>query len=465
MSDRIPATNIPVQSVAPAHTSDPIVTKRFRGFFRNLRIAGGVLLFGLYFATVWLTWDGRQAVLWDISERQFHIFGATFWPEDLTLLTGGLVICAFGLFFITVLAGRVWCGYSCPQSMWTWLFLWVEQFSEGDRNQRIKLEQGPWTVGKLLRRGQKHALWLLISLATALTFVGYFTPIRPLLADVLALEAGVMSLFWLFFFTAATYINAGWLREKVCLHMCPYGRFQSVMLDDDSLVISYDAKRGDPRGHRRREVAPSAVGLGDCIDCQQCVQVCPTGIDIREGLQMECIGCAACIDVCDSVMDKMGYEPGLIRYASQRQLTGGPLRLWRPRLLGYAAVLMAMVLALAWGVATRDLVSLEVAKDRSLFRYNAAGQVENSYQLKVLNKASEPRTLQLAVTGPGELAVSGPTRVRLEAGESRELNWAVAVAPDDLTQVTSELVFTASAEGDSDQGTSRISRFTGPGGQ
>lgn len=465
MSDRIPATNIPVQSVAPAHTHDPIVTKRFRGFYRNLRITGGVLLFGLYFVTVWLTWDGRQAVLWDISERQFHIFGATFWPEDLTLLTGGLVICAFGLFFITVLAGRVWCGYSCPQSMWTWLFLWVEQFSEGDRNQRIKLARGPWTVGKLLRRGQKHALWLLISLVTALTFVGYFTPIQPLLADVLALEAGAMTLFWLFFFTAATYLNAGWLREKVCLHMCPYGRFQSVMLDDDSLVISYDAKRGDPRGHRRREVVPSDAGLGDCIDCQQCVQVCPTGIDIREGLQMECIGCAACIDVCDSVMDKVGYEPGLIRYASKRQLAGGPLRLWRPRLLGYAAVLLAMVLALVWGVATRDLVSLEVAKDRSLFRYNAAGQVENSYQLKVLNKASEPRTLQLAVTGPGELAVSGLTRVRLDAGQSRELNWAVAVAPDNLTSVTSELVFTARVEGQSGQGTSRVSRFTGPGGQ
>ncbi len=465
MSDRIPVTNIPVQSVAPAHTAAPIVTKRFRGQYRNLRIAGGVLLFGLYFVTVWLNWDGRQAVLWDIAQRQFHIFGATFWPQDLTLLTGGLVICAFGLFFITVLAGRIWCGYSCPQSMWTWLFLWVEQFCEGDRNQRIKLASAPWGPGKLWRRAQKHALWLLISLATGLTFVGYFTPIRPLVSELVALEAGAMSLFWLFFFTAATYLNAGWLREKVCLHMCPYGRFQSVMLDDDSVVISYDASRGDPRGHRRRELAPADAGLGDCIDCQQCVQVCPTGIDIREGLQMECIGCAACIDVCDSVMDKMGYRRGLIRYASQRQLNGGPLRLLRPRLLAYAAVLAAMVVTLAWAVATRDLVGLEVAKDRSLFRYNAAGEIENSYRLKLLNKASEPRTLLLSVTGADSLTVSGPTQVRLAAGESRELAWAVALAPEQLREVSSELVFTAMDAEYSHQRTSRVSRFTGPLGQ
>ncbi|MDX1636166.1 MAG: cytochrome c oxidase accessory protein CcoG [Marinobacter sp.] len=462
MSERIPATTIPVQSVAPAHSAEPIVTRSFRGFYRNLRIAGGLVLFGLYFGTVWLTWNGRQAVLWDIGERRFHIFGATFWPEDLTLLTGGLVVCAFGLFFITVLAGRVWCGYSCPQSMWTWLFLWVERLSEGDRNHRIKLARSPWGAGKLLRKTQKHGLWLLISLATALTFVGYFTPIRPLLSDLLALETGAMALFWLFFFTAATYLNAGWLREKVCLHMCPYGRFQSVMLDEDSVVISYDARRGETRGHRRREVDPAVAGLGDCIDCHQCVQVCPTGIDIRDGLQMECIGCAACIDVCDSVMDRMGYERGLIRYASEHQLAGGALRLFRPRLLGYAAVLATMVAALAWGVSSRDLISLEVAKDRSLFRYNAQGQVENSYQIKLLNKAGEARTLLLDISGPDGLVVNGPTRFHLEAWERRELALTVAAAPTALAGVSSDLLFTATDAEASNQRASRPSRFTGP---
>lgn len=461
MSEHIPITNL---SSSPASSTAPqgIYPRRFTGLFRNVRIAAGIVLFGLYFGAVWLTWDGRQAVLWDIAQRRFHIFGATFWPEDLTLLTAGLVICAFGLFFITVLAGRVWCGYSCPQSMWTWLFLWLERVSEGDRNQRMRLDRAPWSWHKLLRRGQKHLLWLLVSFATALTFVGYFTPVRELVSELLSWEAGAMALFWLFFFTAATYINAGWLREKVCLHMCPYGRFQSVMLDDDSLVISYDAGRGEARGHRKRDVAPATLGLGDCIDCQQCVQVCPTGIDIRDGLQMECIGCAACIDACDSIMDRMGYDRGLIRYASHNQLAGGRLHLLRPRLLGYAAVLATMVAALAWGVSSRSLIDLDVAKDRSLFRYNGAGLVENSYQLKLLNKASEPRTFVLSAQGPSGLVLDGPRRLTLSSGEVRELAVAVAVPPEALDAVTSDLVFRVSDLADGGQSTSRHSSFTGP---
>ena len=360
MSERIPT----VETFEPIHpkkvkakSSDNLIhTRSFTGLFRTLRVAGAGLLFLAFFGTVWLNWGGRQAVLWDLAESKFHIFGATFWPQDFILLSALLIICAFGLFAITVFAGRVWCGYTCPQSSFTWLFMWCEKVTEGERNQRIKLQAAPWSLNKLARRSAKHTMWLGISVLTGLTFVGYFTPIRPLAAELLTWQMGGVSLFWVLFFTGATYINAGWLREAVCMHMCPYARFQSVMFDKDTLTISYDAARGEHRGPRKRDVQPAEVGLGDCIDCQLCVQVCPTGIDIRDGLQMECIGCAACIDACDSIMDKMGYARGLVSYTSEHQLQGGKTHLLRPRLIGYSAVLVVMIAALvvADGVAGCD---------------------------------------------------------------------------------------------------------------
>ena len=324
MSERIPAIQVepaapaapskqpPAPGKLPSAVNGPIYTRSFTGLFRNFRRLGGGLLFLLFFGTLWLNWNGRQAVLWDLPERKFYIFGATFWPQDFILLSALLIIAAFGLFFITVFAGRVWCGYTCPQSVWTWVFMWCEKVTEGDRNARIKLDQGPASAAKLLRKTAKHALWLGVSLVTAITFIGYFTPVRPLVADLFSFQLDLESLFWVLFFTAATYVNAGWLREQVCIHMCPYSRFQSVMFDKDTLIVSYDAARGESRGARKKGSDPRAQGLGDCIDCQQCVQVCPTGIDIRDGLQIACIGCAACVDACDSIMDKMGYERGLV---------------------------------------------------------------------------------------------------------------------------------------------------------
>jgi cytochrome c oxidase accessory protein FixG len=366
MSERIPAQLIhtfdPTPTKPRVRTTDNLIhTRSFSGLFRTLRISGAGVLFLLFFGTVWLDWNGRQAVLWDLSESKFHIFGATFWPQDFILLSALLIIAAFGLFAITVFAGRVWCGYTCPQSSWTWLFMWVEKITEGERNQRIKLQAAPWGMNKLLRRSTKHTLWLAISLLTGLTFVGYFTPIRPLAEELLTLQLAGASLFWVVFFAGATYLNAGWLREAVCMHMCPYARFQSVMFDKDTLTISYDVARGEIRGPRKRDVVPANIGLGDCIDCQMCVQVCPTGIDIRDGLQMECIGCAACIDACDSIMDKMGYARGLIKYTSERQLQGGKTHLLRPRLIGYTAVLLVMIAALALALVERPMVSLDVS--------------------------------------------------------------------------------------------------------
>ncbi|MGU9813317.1 cytochrome c oxidase accessory protein CcoG [Pseudomonas sp. LF052] len=434
MSERIPT----VETFEPIHpkkvkakSSDNLIhTRSFTGLFRTLRIAGAAVLFLAFFGTVWLNWGGRQAVLWDLAESKFHIFGATFWPQDFILLSALLIICAFGLFAITVFAGRVWCGYTCPQSSFTWLFMWCEKVTEGERNQRIKLHAAPWSLNKLARRSAKHALWLGISVLTGLTFVGYFTPIRPLALELLTWQMGGVSLFWVLFFTAATYINAGWLREAVCMHMCPYARFQSVMFDKDTLTISYDAARGEHRGPRKRDVTPADVGLGDCIDCQLCVQVCPTGIDIRDGLQMECIGCAACIDACDSIMDKMGYARGLVSYTSEHQLQGGKTHLLRPRLIGYSAVLLVMIAALVVALVGRPMVSLDVTKDRGMFRENSQGLIENIYSLKVINKTQQRQDYRLALVDAEGFVLQGKTELSLAPGEISDVPVSVALLAD-----------------------------------
>ncbi len=434
MSERIPT----VETFEPIHpkkvkakSSDTLIhTRSFTGLFRTLRVAGAGFLFLAFFGTVWLNWGGRQAVLWDLAESKFHIFGATFWPQDFILLSALLIICAFGLFAITVFAGRVWCGYTCPQSSFTWLFMWCEKVTEGERNQRIKLQAAPWSLNKLARRSAKHTLWLGISVLTGLTFVGYFTPVRPLAEELLTLEIGGVSLFWVLFFTAATYLNAGWLREAVCMHMCPYARFQSVMFDKDTLTISYDSARGESRGPRKREVRPADVGLGDCIDCHLCVQVCPTGIDIRDGLQMECIGCAACIDACDSIMDKMGYARGLVSYTSEHQLQGGKTHLLRPRLIGYSAVLLVMIAALVVALVERPMVSLDVTKDRGLFRENAVGQIENIYSLKVINKTQQRQDYRVELVDADGFQLHGKTEVSLAPGEIIDVPVSVALLAD-----------------------------------
>ncbi|WLH26947.1 cytochrome c oxidase accessory protein CcoG [Pseudomonas sp. FP215] len=434
MSERIPT----VETFEPIHpkkvkakSSDNLIhTRSFTGLFRTLRVAGAGLLFLAFFGTVWLNWGGRQAVLWDLAESKFHIFGATFWPQDFILLSALLIICAFGLFAIKVFAGRVWCGYTCPQSSFTWLFMWCEKVTEGERNQRIKLQAAPWSLNKLARRSAKHTMWLGISVLTGLTFVGYFTPIRPLAAELLTWQMGGVSLFWVLFFTGATYINAGWLREAVCMHMCPYARFQSVMFDKDTLTISYDAARGEQRGPRKRDVQPAEVGLGDCIDCQLCVQVCPTGIDIRDGLQMECIGCAACIDACDSIMDKMGYARGLVSYTSEHQLQGGKTHLLRPRLIGYSAVLLVMIAALVVALIERPMVSLDVTKDRGMFRENSQGLIENIYSLKVINKTQQRQDYRLELVDTEGFQLQGKTQVSLAPGEIVDVPVSVALLAD-----------------------------------
>ncbi|MBM7061466.1 cytochrome c oxidase accessory protein CcoG [Pseudomonas sp. UL073] len=447
MSERIPARIVetidpsrPLR-LTPAQAGGAIHTRSFTGLYRNLRRYGAGALFLLFFGTAWLNWNGRQAVLWDLGARKFHVFGTTFWPQDFTLLSALLIICAFGLFAITVFAGRVWCGYTCPQSVWTWVFMWAEKVTEGDRGQRIKLDAAPWSLTKLARRSAKHGLWLGVSLLTALAFVGYFTPIRALTSDLLHLELDGSSAFWLFFFAAATYVNAGWLREKVCLHMCPYSRFQSVMFDKDTLIVSYDAARGENRGARKKDVDPQAAGLGDCIDCTMCVQVCPTGIDIRDGLQLDCISCGACIDACDSVMDKMGYARGLVRYSSERELAGGRTRYWRPSLVGYGAALLLMIAAFGWALQARPTLSLDVTRDRGLFRENSVGQIENVYSLKLINKTQQPRRYRVQLADAADFALHGRQELTLQPEEIVDFPVSVALTAERAAATSTPLRF------------------------
>ncbi len=464
---------IPLQDVTPERAKSPdfvdlyadrekIYTRAFTGLFRNLRIYGGVFLFALYFGTVWLSWNGRQAIWWNLPERKFYIFGATYWPQDFILLSWLLIICAFGLFFITVFAGRVWCGYTCPQSVWTWVFMWCERVTEGDRNQRMKLDKQGFSGSKFLRKAAKHGLWILIGLATGLTFVGYFTPIRELLQDLVTGHADAWAYFWVGFFTLATYGNAGWLREQVCIYMCPYARFQSVMFDKDTLVVSYDPRRGESRGPRKKTADYKAEGLGDCIDCKMCVHVCPTGIDIRDGLQIECIGCAACIDACDSIMDKMGYPKGLVSYTTEHNLSGQKTHLIRPRLIGYAVALLAMMGLFVYAVFDRSLVELDVIKDRALYREDDQGRIQNIYTLKIMNKDQQDHTYLLQATGLEGLVYQGKSEVMAQAGEVLEVMVRLSVAPEKLPSSTNEIDFSIQVKGDPSVHSETPSRFIGP---
>ncbi|MBD1588678.1 cytochrome c oxidase accessory protein CcoG [Pseudomonas typographi] len=429
------------------------------GRFRRVRQCVGAVLLALFFGLPWLQVEGRQAVWWDLPQRQFHIFSTTFWPQDFILLAGLLIIAAFGLFFATVYAGRLWCGYACPQSVWTWLFLWCEKITEGERRQRLRLDAARWSAGKALRRAAKHGLWLALALATGLAFVAYFSPARALLSGFFTGQAAGWAYFWVALITAGTYLNAGWLREQVCVHMCPYARFQSVMLDRDSLIVAYDAGRGEARGPRRPGSDAQAQGLGDCIDCTLCVQVCPTGIDIRDGLQVACIGCAACVDACDEVMGKMNYPKGLVSYTSERALAGERRSTLRPRLLGYGAVLALMLLALGTALAYRAPVALNVAKDRLLYRENAEGRLENVYRLTVMNKTASAHTYQLNASGLPGLQLHGNTQLNVPARSQLNVVVALSVAPKQWPGSAATVTFHLL---DGNTQVAADSRFTGP---
>lgn len=389
------------------------------GHYARLRTLAGWLLLGLFYSIPWLNWNGRQAVLFDLPARKFYVLGLVMWPQDFIYLTGLLVIAALTLFLFTSLGGRLWCGYACPQTVWTEVFLWMERTVEGERNERMKLDRSRWTAAKLSRKALKQSSWIVFAAWTGFTFVGFFTPVRSLCEELLTASLGPWETFWVAFYGLATYGNAGYLREQVCKYMCPYARFQSAMFDRDTLIITYDANRGEPRGPRRRGVQPDPDKLGACVDCTWCVQVCPTGIDIRRGLQYECIACAACIDACDSVMDKMEYPRGLIRYTTQNALEHGPSHILRPRVVMYTGLLALLIIAFSVSLALRQPVALDVIRDRNaLYRVLDDGRVENVYEVKILNKTEHNHRFVISVRGGGALTTDpDPADFLVRSGE------------------------------------------------
>jgi cytochrome c oxidase accessory protein FixG len=377
-----------------------VYPREVAGRFALLRRLATWGLLGIFYLGPWLQWNDRQAILFDLPARKFYIFGLVLWPQDFIFLTWLLVIAALSLFFFTAIGGRLWCGYACPQTVWTEAFIAMERWTEGDRAQRMKLDAAPWSTNKLVRKTAKQFLWVVFALWTGFTFVGYFTPIHTLASEVARAALGPWESFWILFYGFATYGNAGYLREQVCKYMCPYARFQSAMFDKDTLIITYDAERGEPRGGRKRNVDARAAGLGDCIDCTLCVQVCPTGIDIRKGLQYECIACAACIDACDGVMDKMSYPRGLIRYDTQHALEHKRVRLLRPRVLIYAALLGLLTLGFVVALAMRTPIGIDVIRDRNQLYRLKEDEVENVYTVKILNKSEREHRFRVTVSEP-----------------------------------------------------------------
>ncbi|WP_425353627.1 cytochrome c oxidase accessory protein CcoG [Rhodoferax aquaticus] len=421
-----PPAGADAELIALYEAHKKIYPRSVSGFFSRWRWATVFLTQLVFYGVPWLEWGQRQAVLFDLGARRFYIFGLVLYPQDFIYLTGLLVISAFSLFLFTAVAGRLWCGYACPQTVYTELFLWLEKLTEGDRSARMRRDAGPWTAEKLARKFGKHLLWLALALWTGFTFVGYFTPIHELGAEFLQLSLGPWENFWVFFYGFATYGNAGFMREQVCKHMCPYARFQSAMFDKDTLIVTYDRERGEPRGARSKKADLTTLNLGACVDCTLCVQVCPTGIDIRNGLQYECIGCGACADVCDTVMDKVGYPRGLVRYSTENAVSQHWTRsqTWRhvlrPRVLVYTAVLGLVVCAMVAGLALRTPFKVDVVRDRgSLARIVGGGRIENVYRLQIMNATELAQTYTIAAEGLPGLTVSYDEHLIVEATQAR----------------------------------------------
>ncbi|MEJ8826034.1 cytochrome c oxidase accessory protein CcoG [Variovorax humicola] len=415
-----------VESTGLYEASKKIYPRTVRGNFARWRWAMVFATQLFFYAMPWIQWGGRQSLLFDLAARRFYIFGLVLYPQDLIYLSGLLVLSALSLFLFTAVAGRLWCGYTCPQTVYTEMFMWVEQKVEGNRIARMRLDGEPFSLEKLVKKWFKHVVWLCIAMWTGFTFVGYFTPIRELGLEFLQTRMGSWEVFWVIFYGFATYGNAGFMREQVCKYMCPYARFQSAMFDRDTLIVSYDLARGEPRGVRAKGQEGRALGLGDCIDCSLCVQVCPTGIDIREGLQYECIGCGLCVDGCNTVMDRMALPRGLIRYATENGLANGWSsaqvwrRVFRPRVLIYGGVLLVLGIGLLASLVLRMPLKVDVVRDRgALARIVEGGQLENVYRLQIMNATEEQQTYRIEANGLDGLHVASAEVVEVESAQSR----------------------------------------------
>lgn len=431
-------SDVKVISLYAAHKK--IYPRSVKGVFSNWRWIMVWVTQIIFYGLPWIEWGQRQAVLFDLGVRRFYIFGLVLYPQDFIYLTGMLIIAALSLFLFTAVAGRLWCGYACPQTVYTEIFLWIEKKVEGDRSARVRRDEGAMTAEKFGRKFSKHALWLVFAVWTGFTFVGYFTPIKVLGAEVMALDLGSWEIFWTLFYGLATYGNAGFLREQICLHMCPYARFQSAMFDRDTLIVTYDTERGEPRGARSKKADPAKLNLGACVDCSLCVQVCPTGIDIRNGLQYQCIGCGACADVCDEVMDKVGYARGLVKYSTENAMENHWTKsqvvrhVFRPRVLVYTTILLGIVLAIFVSLAMRTPFKANVVRDRGVMaRVVDAGKVENVYRIQVMNATESAQRFKVSVTDLPGLVVTSEDTISIASTEARTM--AVRVqAPMDAAE-------------------------------
>ena len=412
-----------------------IYPRSVTGYFVNWRWIMVWITQIVFYCIPWIEWGGRQAILFDLGVRRFYIFGLVLYPQDFIYLTGVLIISALSLFLFTAVAGRLWCGYACPQTVYTEIFLWIENKVEGDRAARLRLDKGAFSAEKVGKKLLKHAIWILFALWTGFTFVGYFTPIQLLAAEFAQWSLGSWEIFWVFFYAFATYGNAGFMREQVCKHMCPYARFQSAMFDKDTLIVTYDEERGEPRGPRGKKTDTS--NLGSCVDCGLCVQVCPTGIDIRKGLQYECIGCGACADVCDSVMDKFGFEKGLVKYSTQNSMKNKwdkatmVRRIFRPRVLIYSSILLAITVAMMVSLANKHSFKVDVIRDRGvLARIVDGGNIENVYTLQVMNATEKAQTYDFAVVGINNIKIASENTLVVNSAEARGIAVRVRIPYD-----------------------------------
>lgn len=441
-------------------TSGKIHIREQKGRFQRIRTATNSLLVILFFLLPFISYQGHQAILFDLSEQQFIFFGTTLWPQDFTVLAWVFIAAAFLLFFTTVFWGRVWCGYLCPQTAWTFMYVWIETRLEGNQNKRIALDKAPWTRQKIVKRVAKHTAWGLTALLTGCAFIAYFVPARELYSDIFSLEASFWVTTWVWFFAICTYLNAGWMREQMCLHCCPYSRFQSVMFDANTKTVTYDANRGESRGARKRK---QETELGDCVDCHLCVDVCPTGIDIRNGLQYECINCGACVDACNQTMEKFGYQKNLISYVSENSLKGKSQPIYTSlKFIGYGLSALIMLVVIGVDMANKSDIQLNVLRDRqNLYRETAQSQIENSYTLKIRNKTQQTRQYRLSIDKP-QLTLVGNAELVIKPGEQLDYPVTLKTDTDQLMSTRTAIIFSVTDISQTDSSVSQQSNFFGP---
>lgn len=431
--------------IKPYKSQTSVYVREQKGYYQKIRRYISWLLMFLFIALPFVQYNGQQAMLLDVVKQEFRIFNLTFWPQDFILLAGIFMVAAFALFFITTWLGRVWCGYVCPQTIWTLAYVWVEHRIEGTRNKRMALDRAPWSLNKISKKLLKHLIWLFMSLFTATTFISYFVPVSELYTTMVAFNWSGVVTFWVLFFALATYANAGWMREHVCIHLCPYSRFQSAMFDKNTLLVAYDANRGENRAPRKRKDDAKALGLGDCVDCNLCVDVCPAGIDIRNGIQYECINCGLCIDACDETMDKFNYPKGLISYTSEQQLAGKETKRFNLKLVSYGTLSILFTVLLGFWISDRVPLEANIIRDRNaLYRVNYEGIVENTYTLKILNKSQIPLHFDIDVTDVADLLDSNlqlPKKILVAAGVMQEVPVTLAIDGELLSKKITEINF------------------------